>query len=57
MEDLDKVPKFDGDRSKYKQVVINTEWGALGENGLIDKFITKFDEALDEVSSNKKQQP
>jgi hexokinase len=57
LEDLDKVPKFDGDRSKYKKVIINTEWGAMGENGLIDKFITRFDEALDQFSANKKQQP
>lgn len=33
-----------------KNVVINMEWGAFGDNGELDYFRTIFDEALDKES-------
>ena len=33
-------------------MVINTEWGAFGENGELDFVLTKWDQAVDEMSIN-----
>ena len=33
-------------------MVINTEWGAFGDNGEIDFIKTKWDENVDEMSVN-----
>ncbi|XP_034952327.1 hexokinase type 2 isoform X2 [Chelonus insularis] len=33
-------------------MLINTEWGAFGENGTLDFIITEFDKAIDENSIN-----
>ena len=52
MENLDAVPKFTGDRSRYSQVIINTEWGAFGENGKLDPFLTQFDRELDQGNTS-----
>ena len=56
MENLDAVPKFTGDRSRYSQVMINTEWGAFGDNGKLDPFLTEFDRELDQLVVNTGQQ-
>ena len=32
--------------------VINTEWGAFGDNGELDFVVTKWDRAVDEMSVN-----
>ena len=54
MERMDKVPKFPADeRGSYEHVIINTEWGAFGEHGHLDKYITDFDKALDADTENK----
>ena len=37
---------YDGERS----VVVNTEWGALGDNGSLNFLRTEFDHVLDEQS-------
>jgi hypothetical protein len=34
------------------QVVINTEWGALGNTGSLDFIRTKFDHLVDDFSKN-----
>lgn len=36
--------------STAKNVVVNMEWGAFGDNGELDYFRTTFDEALDKES-------
>ncbi len=41
----------DGDEEP-KHVIINTEWGAFGDNGELDFIRTKWDEAIDEGSLN-----
>lgn len=56
MEDLDAVPKFTGDRSRYSKVIINTEWGAFGDDGKLDPFLTSADRELDASVVNKGQQ-
>ena len=49
MENLDRIPKFTGDRSRYSKVVVNTEWGAFGDNGELDAYLTHFDLELDKL--------
>lgn len=56
MESLDNVPKWDGDQDEPRQVIINTEWGAFGDNGSLDHLRTKYDERLDKESSSPRQQ-
>ena len=38
--------------SDKKYMVINTEWGAFGDNGELDFVVTKWDRAVDEMSVN-----
>ena len=52
MEHLDNVPKWDGDRDEPRQVIINTEWGAFGDNGSLNHVQTKYDEQVDKNSLN-----
>ena len=57
MERLDAVKKFTGDRSRYSQVIINTEWGAFGADGELKEWMTAADCELDKhVATNKGQQ-
>ena len=56
MENLDAVKKFSGDRSRYSQVIINTEWGAFGDDGQLEEWMTPADKALDQFITNKGQQ-
>ncbi len=35
-----------------KYMIINTEWGAFGENGELDFVLTKWDRRVDELSVN-----
>ncbi len=56
MEQLSAVGKYTGDKNKYSQVIINCEWGAFGDDGSIDPWLTTYDKALDELVQNKKQQ-
>ena len=39
-----------------KHMVINTEWGAFGDNGELDFIRTKWDRAVDDNSVNKGKQ-
>ncbi|KAI0985542.1 hypothetical protein GJ496_010203 [Pomphorhynchus laevis] len=52
MEDLDKVKAWTGDRDYPKQVIINTEWGAFGDNGCLENFRTIYDKEVDRSSVN-----
>lgn len=40
-----------------KEMLVNTEWGAFGERGLLDFIMTEFDHAIDENSINPSKQP
>lgn len=52
MEKLENVELWDGDREEPKQVIINTEWGAFGDNGCLDFLRTRYDREIDENSLN-----
>ncbi|CAF0794977.1 unnamed protein product [Rotaria sordida] len=56
-ENIENVPKWIGPRDNtLKQVVISTEWGALGKNGCLDFIRTDIDRELDESSLTPQQQ-
>uniref|UniRef100_A0A8R1XX56 Phosphotransferase n=1 Tax=Onchocerca volvulus TaxID=6282 RepID=A0A8R1XX56_ONCVO len=56
MEKLSNCPKFkkyEFDKDKYpKEMIINMEWGAFGDNGCIDFLRTEFDKDVDNGSIN-----
>ena len=56
MENLDAVKKYTGDRSKYSQVIINTEWGAFGDDGALEPWLNEFDKELDKHVANPGEQ-
>lgn len=41
---------WDGDFEDPKEVMINMEWGAFGENGALDFIRTEFDRSADSRS-------
>ena len=56
LEEISKIPKYKSPPPSATHVLINTEWGAFGENGALDKFITEIDSELDKTALHKKQQ-
>lgn len=56
MEKLENVELWDGDVNDPKQVIINMEWGAFGDDGALDDVRTEYDQAMDENSLNKGKQ-
>lgn len=52
LEKLDKVELWDGDYEQPQQVVINTEWGAFGDNGCLEHVRTDHDRNVDKESIN-----
>ncbi|XP_066949434.1 hexokinase type 2 isoform X4 [Macrobrachium rosenbergii] len=52
MEKLEKVELWDGDLDEPHQVIINTEWGAFGDNGCLDFIRTEYDNNIDCESIN-----
>lgn len=56
LEEISKIPKYKNAPPNATHVLINTEWGAFGENGSLDKFITEVDVELDKAALHKKQQ-
>lgn len=55
-ERIEAIPKYDGDRTRHSNVVINCEWGAFGDNGVLKPWLTEFDEVLDSEVENKGEQ-
>lgn len=55
VEAIEKVENFVGESDK-SHVVINTEWGAFGNNGALDFIRTKYDREIDEQSNEPGQQ-
>lgn len=55
VESVEKVELFEGDKSK-PYVIINTEWGAFGDDGSIDKYRTHQDIIVDRHSINPNKQ-
>jgi hexokinase len=56
MEKLDNVETWTDGPNDPQQVIVNTEWGAFGDNGVIDFIRTEFDEMVDDNSLNKGKQ-
>ncbi|KAK0070306.1 hexokinase-2-like isoform X1 [Biomphalaria pfeifferi] len=52
IESLSEVKTWDGDFNEPKQVLINTEWGAFGNDGCLDFILTDFDKSIDKHSIN-----
>ncbi|XP_046851695.1 hexokinase-2-like isoform X2 [Xenia sp. Carnegie-2017] len=52
MERLENVAKWTGKIDEPKQVIINTEWGAFGDNGSLDWIRTEYDREVDANSLN-----
>ncbi|CAF0749730.1 unnamed protein product [Adineta steineri] len=54
-EDINKIHTI-SDRAvlptEATEMIINTEWGALGEGGCLDMLITNFDREIDRISNN-----
>lgn len=44
---------FDEDEPDAKEVIVNTEWGAFGDNGVLDFLRTDWDDEVDSNSMNK----
>ena len=52
VEKLENIEKWPFNYSEPRQVVINTEWGAFGENNVLDFIRTIWDRSLDYESVN-----
>ncbi|CAF1050517.1 unnamed protein product [Rotaria sordida] len=52
IESLDKVGTWNDNYDEPKQVIINTEWGAFGDNGCLNFIRTKYDIEIDVSSFN-----
>jgi hexokinase len=54
---IEKVKKIDTVDMKAvaegtKEMIVNTEWGAFGENGSIDFIRSRYDDEIDKTSIN-----
>ena len=56
VEKLQNIDKWPSNYTEPQQVVINCEWGAFGDNGVIDFIRTEWDRQIDEESINKGRQ-
>lgn len=57
VEKVENCEMFDGYKDPNKQhVLINTEWGAFGDNGALDFVRTEYDREIDHFSINKGRQ-
>lgn len=43
---------YEGPDNGNEHVLINTEWGAFGDNGQLDFIRTEYDREIDEFSIN-----
>ena len=55
MEKLSAIPKFKGGGG-HTEVIVNTEWGAFGDDGKLKRWRNEYDRKLDNKSSNPEQQ-
>lgn len=56
VEKIKRVELWDGDNRYPYQVIINCEWGAFGNNGVLDFIRNVHDREIDAHSLNKGQQ-
>lgn len=53
---MENAELYDGPDNGKTHVLINTEWGAFGDNGALDFIRTEYDREMDEFSINKGKQ-
>lgn len=51
-ERMENIGLWDGETDEPHQVIINTEWGALGDDGALDFIKTEYDRKVDRHSIN-----
>ncbi|CAG0902063.1 unnamed protein product [Cyprideis torosa] len=51
IERTDRIPKWEGDHEE-QEVIIDIEWGAFGDNGVLDFLKTDYDRDVDAHSVN-----
>ncbi|KAL7026429.1 hypothetical protein ACKWTF_013910 [Chironomus riparius] len=56
VERVENAELYDGPDNGKSHVLINTEWGAFGDNGALDFIRTEYDREMDEFSINKGKQ-
>lgn len=47
---------YSGPANGKDHILINTEWGAFGDNGALDFIRTEYDREMDDFSINKGKQ-
>lgn len=47
LENAKRVHHWEGERHNEKNVIIDVEWGAFGDNGTIDFIRTEYDKEVD----------
>jgi len=52
LEDVKNIGTIKGSSSKEGHMIVNTEWGAFGDNGELEFIRTKWDKEVDENSLN-----
>ncbi|KAI0989922.1 hypothetical protein GJ496_005053 [Pomphorhynchus laevis] len=52
IENINEVGIWDGDYNEPNEVIVNTEWGALGSDGCIEWLLTPYDKEVDRSSIN-----
>ncbi|XP_060079672.1 hexokinase-1-like [Ylistrum balloti] len=52
VEQAKNFKKFEDGVKTSNQIVVNTEWGAFGDNGCLDFFKTDFDKEVDRTSNH-----
>ncbi|OQR78718.1 hypothetical protein BIW11_00258, partial [Tropilaelaps mercedesae] len=50
LEKVENMPKYEEHLSAIKEVVVDIEWGAFGDNGVLNFMKTEFDNAVDSNS-------
>uniref|UniRef100_A0A915HRN7 Phosphotransferase n=1 Tax=Romanomermis culicivorax TaxID=13658 RepID=A0A915HRN7_ROMCU len=56
MERIARCPKLEDDEDLAGEMIINTEWGAFGDNGCLSFVRTKYDDECDRHSINRGKQ-
>ncbi|RUP47165.1 hexokinase-domain-containing protein [Jimgerdemannia flammicorona] len=51
-EKLEAIPKYDGPPTPSSEMIVNTEWGAFGDDHRSYLPLTRYDNALNRLSSN-----
>lgn len=54
MEKIENIENYEGPETT--QMIINTEWGALGDNGCLEFIRTSYDRDIDDQSINRGKQ-